>query len=217
MLDTLPYADLLAIHHVLAVKPARRFDTRANGERRTAALMQPRGLTLEEAAHLAGVVLSADNAADIDPPADELAEALIQEPLAQAGCDDPRRSGRRSDDHCGRSTCPVVTAFVSELAKPDRPAFLVTFLRRLTGETSGPTAPRERQMTASQKKIVELCERPQGATGTELAEGCGWPSIAARATCQKIADRFGYVLHESPKANGRGMSFRMTAKPAVEE
>jgi hypothetical protein len=57
MLDTLPYADLLAIHNILAEKPARRFDTRTNGERRTAALMQKRGLTLEEAARLADVVL----------------------------------------------------------------------------------------------------------------------------------------------------------------
>jgi hypothetical protein len=29
MLDMLPYADLLAIHNILAEKPARRFDTRA--------------------------------------------------------------------------------------------------------------------------------------------------------------------------------------------
>jgi hypothetical protein len=60
MLDTLPYADLLAIHNVLAEKPARRFDTRANGERRTAAPMEERGLTLEEAARLADVVLPGD-------------------------------------------------------------------------------------------------------------------------------------------------------------
>ena len=57
MLDTLPYADLLAIHNALSEKPARRFDTRANGERRTAALMEERGLTLEQAADLADVVL----------------------------------------------------------------------------------------------------------------------------------------------------------------
>jgi hypothetical protein len=33
---------------------------------------------------------------------------------------------------------------------------------------------------------------------------------------QKIADRFGYVVHESPKADERGISFRLTAEPAVE-
>jgi hypothetical protein len=38
MLDTLPYADLLLIHNALAEKPARRFDTRANGEKRIEAL-----------------------------------------------------------------------------------------------------------------------------------------------------------------------------------
>jgi hypothetical protein len=72
-------------------------------------------------------------------------------------------------------------------------------------------------MTPSERKIVELCSRPEGATGKELAEGCGWPSIAARGTCQKLADRFGYDLHEIPKADGRGISFRMTAKVPAEE
>ena len=112
----------------------------------------------------------------------------------------------------------LVNQFIGELMKSDRPRYLATFLHRLNGEGVA-RKPREtdgRQMTASQRKIVELCSRPEGATGKELAEGCGWPSIAARATCQKIADRFGYILHESPKANGRGISFRMTAKPAVE-
>jgi hypothetical protein len=36
MLETLPYADLLAIHNALSEKSARRFDTRAKGERRAA-------------------------------------------------------------------------------------------------------------------------------------------------------------------------------------
>jgi hypothetical protein len=178
-------------------------------------LMEARELTLEEAAHLAGVVLGATDASDHEPPAEEPAEET-EEPLAPP---DPTTS----DDQDGEATLtvaaalvPAVTAFVTELAKPERPAFLVTFLRRLTGETSGRSAPRGRQMSASQRKIVELCSRPEGATGKELAEGCGWPSIAARATCQKIADRFNYVLHESPKANGRGITFHLTAKPAVE-
>src|SRR4051794_29010418 len=64
MLDTFPYADLLAIHNALADKPARRFDTRANGEKRTLALMEERGLTLAEAARLADVVLFGDEQTD---------------------------------------------------------------------------------------------------------------------------------------------------------
>lgn len=71
-------------------------------------------------------------------------------------------------------------------------------------------AARENGMTVNQRKIIELCERPEGATGKELAEGCGWPSIAARATCQKLADRFGYTLTEKPKTAGRGISFYLT-------
>jgi hypothetical protein len=69
-------------------------------------------------------------------------------------------------------------------------------------------------MTASQQKILELCRRPEGATGKELADGCGWPSIAARATCQKIADRFGYALTETPRTKERGISFHLTSKSA---
>jgi hypothetical protein len=71
-------------------------------------------------------------------------------------------------------------------------------------------------MTASQKKIVELCSRLEGATGKELAESCGWPSIAARAACKKIADRFGYVLNESPRTKYRGISLHLARKPEAE-
>jgi hypothetical protein len=105
--------------------------------------------------------------------------------------------------------------------KPERATYVSAFARRMERGTTDrgtvtPATKGAREMSVSQRKIVELCSRPDGTTGKELAEGCGWPSIAARATCQKIADRFGYVLHESPRANGRGISFRMTAKPAVE-
>ena len=53
MLDTMPYADLLAIYNTIAEKPVTRFDTRANGVRRTEALLEARGLTLPEAARMA--------------------------------------------------------------------------------------------------------------------------------------------------------------------
>jgi hypothetical protein len=59
------------------------------------------------------------------------------------------------------------------------------------------TTKREAGMTPSQRKIVEHCSRPEGANGKELAEGCGWPSSAARANCRKLADRFGRDLQGS--------------------
>jgi hypothetical protein len=219
MLDTLPYADLLAIHNVLAEKPARRFDTRANGEKRTLALIEARGLTLEEAARLADVVLGASDGTNHEPPVEEPAEPGIEEPIESPEATPPYVRDHETTMLVAAHMVPLVKAIVIELTKPERPAYLTTFLRRLSGDAAraGSQAPRERQMTASQKTIVDLCVRPQGATGKELAEGCGWPSIAARATCRKLADRFGYTLEESPKANGRGISFRMVAKPAVEE
>lgn len=137
--------------------------------------------------------------------------------------DDERKGGPENTEtgatiHVEAGMAPLVSAFVLELAKPERAPFVVTFLRRLSGVGARPTETnRDGGMTPSQRKIVELCSRPEGATGKDLAEGCGWPSIAARTTCQKLADRFGYDLHESPKANGRGISFRMTAKPMSEE
>jgi hypothetical protein len=217
MLDTMPYADLLAVYNAIAEKPVTRFDTRANGVRRTEALLEARGLTLPEAARLADVVLT---------------DASVGQNGAAAGDDaDPdqseRDSGHESDAggnepeatiQVGASIAPLVSAFVLELAKPERAPFVVTFLRRLNGAgTRSTETKRDRGMTPSQRKIVELCSRPEGATSKELAEGCGWLSIAARTTCQKLADRFGYDLHESPKANGRGISFRMTPKPAAED
>jgi hypothetical protein len=211
MLDTLPYADLLAIHNILAEKPARRFDTRANGERRTAALMQERGLTLEEVARLADVILP-------DPGSGQ--EPDVTEPADATG-----RSASGPMDHqppvmieVEADLAPLVNSFITQLMKPTPAPYFAALLRRLN--VDGPprdSTPRERQMTASQRKIVELCSRPEGATGKELAEACGWPSIAARATCQKLADRSGFALEKSPKANGRGISFRMIAKPEAED
>jgi hypothetical protein len=209
MLDTLPYADLLAIHNILAEKPARRFDTRTNGERRTAALMEERGLTLEEAARLADVVLpdlGSGQEPDTTEP-DDAGDRNDREPMDRG----PVTIEVEAD------LAPLVNRFITELMKPEPAPYIAAFLRRLN--VDGPprdSTPRERQLTPSQRKIVELCSRPEGATGKELAEGCGWPSIAARATCRKLADRYGFALQESPKANGRGISFRMLAKPEAE-
>jgi hypothetical protein len=211
MLDTLPYADLLAIHNILAEKPARRFDTRTNGERRTAALMEERGLTLEEAARLADVVLP-------DPGSGQGPDATEPDDAGYQNDREPMDRGPVTIE-VEADLAPLVSAFIGELTKRDRLPYVVTFLRRLNGDgarQSGTAAPRERQLTASQRKIVELCSRPEGATGKELAEACGWPSIAARATCRKLADRSGFALEESPKGNGRGISFRMIATAAVE-
>ena len=192
MLDTLPYADLLAIHNALAEKPARRFDTRANGEKRTLALIETRGLTLEEATRLADVVLALPSGDDAEPQSDETVGAdgaASPEDHADAAGPDgdpptgPTKGGVDVTVLVAPNIAPLVSSFVDELLKPERPRYLATFLRRLNG--GGIHRPRlsstgERQMTASQRKIVELCSRPEGATGKELAEGCGWPSIAAR-------------------------------------
>jgi hypothetical protein len=61
MLETMPYADLLTIYNAIADKPVTRFDTRANGVRRTEALLGARGLMLPEAARMADVVLADAN------------------------------------------------------------------------------------------------------------------------------------------------------------
>jgi hypothetical protein len=218
MLDTLPYADLLAIHNALSDKPARRFDTRTNGEKRTLALMEARGLTLEDAARLAGIVLGDNDGGDREPAVEQPAEP---EEAAQVGSSEPTSPETESQETTivvSADIGPAVHAFVAELLKPERSAYLTTFLRRLTGDAArmGTQAPRERQMTASQKTIVDLCGRPEGATGKELAEGCGWPSIAARATCRKLAERFGYALRETPRTKERGISFHMTPKASIE-
>jgi hypothetical protein len=228
MFDTMPYADLLAIYNAIAEKPVTRFDTRANSVRRTEALLEARGLTLPEAARLADVVLG--DAKSVQEEADQ-ADAAARDAL-QGDDADPNQTDDDAGGHEGdpdvdgpdatiqvdASIAPLVNAFAFELAKTTRARFVVTFVRRLNGAGARSTeTKRDRGMTPSQRKIIELCSRPEGATGKELAEGCCWPSIAARATCQKLADRLGYDLHESPKANGRGISFRMTAKPAAEE
>ena len=228
MLDILPYADLLAIHNTLAEKPARRLDTRANGERRTTALMEERGLTLADAARMADVVLPCDeptgeatrtdgsvssdegenptNASTADVTSEDKAERIVTltgsdiRTLAALVFGD--ESGTMSEDEMTEMRQHAATVIEKLRAAP------------LAKPSHAPKTKRTSGMTTSQRTIVELCSRSQGATGKELAEGCGWPSIAARATCQKLADRFGYALEENPKANGRGISFRMVAKQA---
>jgi len=236
MLDTMPYVDLLAIYNAIAEKPVARFDTRVNGVRRTEALLDARGLTVAETARLANVVLPSADTSEGAPPADGAVQQpadnvdLVPSPDNDSETDqrgvavdhgaEPIEPGPSTTILVDPTIAQSVEAFVRELMKPARPVYIAAFLRRLDagGATPGSTTTkRDGGMTPSQRKIVDLCNRPEGATGKELAEGCGWPSIAARATCQKLADRFGYDLHESPKANGRGISFRMAAKIAAEE
>jgi hypothetical protein len=233
MLDTLPYADLLAIYNALAEKPVTRFDTRANGVRRAEALLEGRALTLAEAllegraltlaeaARLADVVLPTENEsgeARRDDTHEPLDEPPTQDTESDVTDDEPSDRELVTID-VNANIAALVNAFIGELTKTDRPRYVTTFLTRLSRGDSRQPRPvgRVREMTLSQRTIIALCARPEGATGKELAEGCGWPSIAARATCQKIADRFGYTLEESPKANGRGISFRLIAKPASDE
>jgi hypothetical protein len=207
-----------------------RFDTRANGVRRTEVLLEARGLTLPEAARLADVVLPDANSvredgsgagtAALNALGGDDANPNQREDDADAGSEsEPGADASEATIQVDASIGPLVSAFALELAKPERAPYVVTFLRRLNGGAGARSTEtkRDRGMTPSQRTIIDLCSRPEGATGKELAEGCGWPSIAARATCQKLADRFGYDLHEIPKANGRGISFRMTAKITPEE
>jgi hypothetical protein len=222
MLKNLPYADLLAIHNAFSEKPIRRFDTRSNGEKRTEALMEQRGLTLEDAAAFAEVVLPKPGGTDEGSPGDPAtqSEDLIP-PREGAGETSPSPTPGAEDEvtvTVNADIAPQVNAFIEAMSKPERPTWLTTFLRRLNGEGARSAVPasRGRQMTASQKKIVELCGQPEGATGKELAEGCGWPSIAARAACQKIAYRFGYLLRETPRTKERGISFLLTPKSDAE-
>jgi hypothetical protein len=234
MLETMPYADLLAIFNAIAEKPVTRFDTRLNGVRRTEALLEARGLTLADAAQLADVVIPDEDGSQGGSSGDEFVEPATGDTDSGTPVDDeadPNQGLDAGGQDAGtkeghpletilidRGISSSVEAFVRELMKPARPAYIAAFLRRLNGDAAPPastTTKREGGMTPSQRKIVDLCSRPEGATGKELAEGCGWPSIAARATCQKLADRFGYDLHERPKANGRGISFRMTSKIQV--
>ncbi|HTH99107.1 MAG TPA: hypothetical protein VL574_16940 [Stellaceae bacterium] len=63
--------------------------------------------------------------------------------------------------------------------------------------------------TDTQANLINICTRPQGATAKELADAAGWSGISARITMTKIADRFGYILTEKPKAAGRGITFYM--------
>jgi len=76
--------------------------------------------------------------------------------------------------------------------------------------------PKARAMTAIQQTFVDLCSREQGATAKELAAAAGWPTIAARTTLTKLADRFGYKLTETPRALHGSITFRLAKITAPE-
>lgn len=101
------------------------------------------------------------------------------------------------DFTAGRSMLNSAAALAAFLAKPAK----------------GDRKPRE--ITAIQQKFLDLCGRPEGATAKELADAAGWPSIAARTTLQKLADREGYTLSETPRTKERAISFRLTKKAEI--
>lgn len=82
------------------------------------------------------------------------------------------------------------------------------FLAAAPKAERGPAKP-----TDTQAALIAACQRPSGATAKELADAAGWPSIAARSTMTKIADRFGYALSEKAKADGRGITFYLSHRP----
>jgi hypothetical protein len=159
MLDTMPYADLLAIYNAIAEKPVTRFDTRANGVRRTEALLEAPGLTLPEAARLADVVLTDGNSIQEEAPTGDIAagrafpadDAEPNQIENDTGHDaDLGRNAPEAAIQVGASFALLVNAFVLELAKPERAPYVVTFLRRLNGPRAESTqTQRDRGMTPS--------------------------------------------------------------------
>jgi hypothetical protein len=117
-----------------AEKPARRFDTRPNGEKRTLALVEARGLILEEAADLADVVLGDGDGGNREPsvvqPAEPEEAALVE---AREGTP-PDTESQEPTIVVGSGIAPVVHAFVAELLQQERPAYLTTLIRRLAGD-----------------------------------------------------------------------------------
>lgn len=206
MLATMPYADVLAVYNAIAERPARKFETLAIGRARTQKLLDTKKMTLSEAARLADVVLPSEPPPKVAPGEDNGPELLV------------------------RMTAAEIIS-VSQLLRGDFPAALNepardTILAKLASATLEPVAnPRGTKqpnarvggMTSNQRTIIKLCERPEGATGKEMADGCGWPSIAARATCTQLAERFGYTLSEKPKSGGRGITFHMTPEAPLNE
>lgn len=79
-------------------------------------------------------------------------------------------------------------------------------------KASGPRA--AGGMTDIQTGFLELCSRPEGATAKELAQRAGWPSIAARTTLAKMAERYGLELDEKPRTGDRGITFYLSKRAA---
>jgi hypothetical protein len=126
--------------------------------------MEERGLTLEEAARLADVVLP-DPGSGEEPDTTEPADATGRSASGPMDREPPVMIEVEAD------LAPLVNSFITQLMKPTPAPYFAALLRRLN--VDGPprdSTPRERQMTASQRKIVELCSRPEGATGKEPAE-----------------------------------------------
>jgi len=109
-------------------------------------------------------------------PADESTDDQAERVVSLTGSDIRVLAALVFGDESGTMTEDEVTEMLQDAAaiiEKIRAAPVAKPARALKAKRTG-------GMTASQRTIVELCSRPAGATGKELAEGCGWPSIAAR-------------------------------------
>jgi hypothetical protein len=211
MLDTMPYADLLAIYNTLAEKPVTRFDTRANGVRRTEALLEARGLTLPEAARLADVVLG--DAKSVQEEADQ-ADAAARDAL-QGDDADPNQTDDDAGGHEGdpdvdgpdatiqvdTSIAPLVNAFMHELAKPERAPFVANFMRRLNGTLA-------RSTETKRDRGSDRGYRPTAGPDSSAA------AVARRATAERAAHR---LLLEVDRLREAGVTSRRALARAFTE
>jgi hypothetical protein len=201
MLNTLPLRQIVAIYNANAPKPVAKFENAEKGIRRTQALLDRLGISDATAAKKAGITLA-------EPVAPKPAPAAKPAPAPKPA---PAKAEAAPIASTTVAASTITAAILVEKLNIDATLAdaIAAFIRR-TEKAKGPKA--EKTMTDKQETIVELCGRPKGATGKELAEGVGWPTIAARTTCQNIADRYGYTLTETPKGYGRGVSFHLAAK-----
>lgn len=227
MTKPLTQSELLALYNALAPKQVNRFENRAIALDRVEKLLKRLHLTLDEAIAKVEAQVSvktkpvsapskAPSKASAKAPANAPAPAAPAPPApvpetAAAPASEPKISrvtrDRVTEDEDGFYAVVNGITYGTWATKGAALAGLKTEQERAARKQKGQAS--DGSPRGSAAVIIRLCTREQGATAKEMADALGWPSIAARANCIKIAERFGYTVTVFPKGKGESLRYQL--------
>ena len=195
MLEKLSAASLVLFKNAVVEQPVKRFENTAKALQPTREAIEISGYATHRALVKAGLVTDDTLAFALTSAETQVTVDVLATPPA----------------------APVVTAaeLVEKFGMTQELAELVeSSVRR--HQTKGARAMRSpgtpKLPSGKGTLIVELCSRPEGATMKDLLVATGWPSLAAKTVCGKLAERAGLQFSFIARNKDRGPTvYRISA------